>query len=157
MRMRPARSLMAPTRRIEKPLSVGALAASLLSCIPMMFASFAALGVALGVTGATVIATPFDDFLATWALPILVVSLAILVFAIRRGPRLALAMAVVGGVTSVIAMFAMGDMRAMSGMARTAPTGRSLVLGLLFLVSSAMLIVATFIAWRARPTKDLDA
>lgn len=138
----------------QLPMKQAALATYCVSCITMASVSVAALAVALGVAGAAPLPTPLDGFLTVWGLPLLLASLAALIWTMRRGPRGALALVVAGGALTGLGMLAMGTIAAsgMSGMAdhQASATGAisNAWLAVPFWVGAALLASGYVGAWR---------
>lgn len=146
--------------RLDLPVRVGALAAYCISCVTMAAMTIAALAVAVGVAGATPIPTPLDDFLRTWGLPLLVASIAVLLWSVRRSPWPAIALVAAGGALMVAGMGAMGlgaplDLTSgMGGMDSHQPSAGSAVpalgIALLFWAGAALLVLGYVLTWRSR-------
>lgn len=135
----------------------GALGLYCLSCVTMAAMGVAALAVAVGVAGARPLATPLDGFLSAWGLPLLVASVAALLWTMRRAPRPALALVAAGGLLTLAGMVGMGPpstptspgMAAMGGMqgpSAAVPVG----VALLFWAGAVLLAAGYVWAWRAR-------
>ncbi len=141
------------------PLRHGAFVAYCISCLSMAFVSIAALAIAVGVAGARPVSTPLDGFLAAWGLPLLLGSVTLLLWTMRRGRWDALVLAGVGGALSVAAMFSMGSISAASGMPgmdsqQSSPISADsgVVIALFFWTGAALLTLGYIRARRGKRT-----
>ncbi len=145
---------MDPIRRNRFLKRVG-LGLYCLSCAAMAATSLAAVALAVGVAGLTSISTPLDGFLSAWGLPLFLVSVAMVLWTMRRSAPVAIGLMGVGGFVTAASMVAM-DQRAapiasdgMAGMQSQASTVGALGISLLFWVG-ASLLVSGFVWGRAR-------
>ncbi len=145
----------------------GSLAGYSISCVTMASMAVAALALAVGVAGASPFSTPLDGFLAVWGLPLLFVSVAVLMWALRHGPRLALAFVGTGGVLNTVAMLLMvlspssSGTPGMPGMDSSTAQSPGAIpafgIALLFWVGAALLILGYAWTWWAGRRKRMDA
>lgn len=132
----------------------GVLAIYCISCLTMASISAAALAVALGVAGARPILTPLDDFLNFWGLPLLVGSVILLLWTMRRAPWQALALVGAGGMLTIGGMLAMApaSSTSMPGMdthaGHVAVVIPSTEVALIFWAGAALLAFGYAWAWR---------
>lgn len=142
------------------PVRHGAFVAYCISCLSMALLSLAALAITVGVAGARALSTPLDGFLAAWGLPLLLGSLTLLLWTMRRGPWDGLALAAAAGALSVAAMLSMGSTSASSGMpgmdgqqSSSTIANSGVVIALLFWTGAALLTLGYVRAWRAERRK----
>lgn len=150
------------------PARVASFAVYCVSCVTMAVGATVALLAAIGVAATRPVATPFDAFLDTWAMPLLVLSVLGLLWT-NRAVRTAFAVTALGGIVSVAAMAmpmgtgsddaSLGPTTGMEGMdamdgahSDGGSTGMVPRLGvaLLFWAGTALLTSGTILAWRAR-------
>lgn len=133
-------------------LGPGALAVYCLSCVTMASMSLAALAAVLGVGGARFLPTPLDGLLNAWGLPLLLVSLAALVWTMRRSSGVALGLVAFGGLLTVAGMLAMGPGSSLQSENPHAPhlatPASVLPLALLFLAGAGLLLAGYVWDWR---------
>ncbi len=148
---------MDPNKR-DRFLKRGALGLYCLSCVTMATTSLVAVAVAAGVAGLTPVSTPLDGFLRVWGLPLLLVSVAIMLWTIRRSSRVAIALTGGGGLVTALAMLAMAGQRApsatsdgMAGMQSDVSTVNSILgIALPFWIGASLLVSGYISARRTR-------
>ncbi len=130
------------------------------SCTAMASISVSVLAVAVGVAGARPVPTPLDDFLNVWGLPLLLVSVAVLLWTMRRAPRRAFALVGTGGALTILGMLAMvatarsAATPGMPGMnsqqAQLANASLAVGIALVFWFGAVLLALGYAWAWRLR-------
>lgn len=145
-------------RRRNLLLGSGAFLVYCVSCTTMLVMAGVAVAAILGLGTARMVSTPLDGFLAVAGVPLLILSLLLLGFAVRRRPWPLPALVATGGLLTILAMLLMParghDESSMEGMGTSMDAaGPSLAELLtattLFLFGAGLLILALFWLWRA--------